>query len=86
MSQPAAAKATPAGHLVESRPVLRAPSRAGSATSRVGADPDWLDHVQWDGEFYPLDDVTDERPEVENLKKIVEKSIIVPKWLADIVI
>ncbi|CAE6465357.1 unnamed protein product [Rhizoctonia solani] len=84
MSQLAAAKATPAGHLVESRPVLRAPSRAGSATSRVGADPDWLDHVQWDGEFHPLDDVTDGRPEVENLKKIVEKSIIVPKWMADI--
>ncbi|KDN37447.1 hypothetical protein RSAG8_10182, partial [Rhizoctonia solani AG-8 WAC10335] len=85
MSQPAAAEATPADHPAISRPVSRASPRAGSATYRAAADPDWIEYVRWDGEFHPLDDVTyDQRPEVRKLREIVEKSFIVPAWMANI--
>ncbi|KEP45135.1 hypothetical protein V565_313450 [Rhizoctonia solani 123E] len=62
----------------------RAQSQEGSATWS-GADPEWIEYVGWDGEFHPLDDVTyHRRPEAENLKKIVEKSLIAPAWMANI--
>ncbi|KEP46459.1 hypothetical protein V565_197860 [Rhizoctonia solani 123E] len=85
MAQPAAAQATPTGPPGEPRPVSRPPSQTGSATIRPAADPDWKAHVGWDGKFHPLNDVTyGQRPEAKKLRKIVEKSFIIPAWLADI--
>ncbi|KEP46295.1 hypothetical protein V565_206980 [Rhizoctonia solani 123E] len=61
----------------------RAQSQEGS--SWPGADSAWIEHVRWDGEFHPFDDVTyDQRPEVLKLREIVDKSFIVPAWMADI--
>ncbi|KEP49714.1 hypothetical protein V565_094740, partial [Rhizoctonia solani 123E] len=63
----------------------RAQSPEGSATSQAAADTDWMQYVGWDGGFHPLDDVAyDQRPEVKKLRKILEKSFIVPAWLANI--
>ncbi|CAE6485202.1 unnamed protein product, partial [Rhizoctonia solani] len=63
----------------------RAQLPEGSATSQAAADTDWMQYVGWDGEFHLLDDVAyDQRPEVKKLRKILDKSFIIPAWLADI--
>ncbi|CAE6475324.1 unnamed protein product [Rhizoctonia solani] len=78
MAQPAATEVTPTA-------LSGAPSRTGSTASRAAADPVWMAHVGWDGKFHLFHDVTyGQRPEAENLKKIVEKSFIVPAWMANI--
>ncbi|KEP48964.1 hypothetical protein V565_111410 [Rhizoctonia solani 123E] len=78
MAQPAATEVTPTA-------LSGAPSRTGSTASRAAADPVWMAHVGWDGKFHLFHDVPcGQRHEADNLKKIVEKSFIVPAWMANI--
>ncbi|CAE7146244.1 unnamed protein product [Rhizoctonia solani] len=61
--------------------------RGGSkARFKAGSQVDtWAELVGWDGEFRELDaDACKDRPEVKKLKEVVEKSYMVPAWLADL--